>query len=233
MKIKKIIAGIVASAMAVSTLAIAASADALLSKEGNDQSSANYSIDFSSLTEEQVKSITKIEASVSVTTSMVNGCIGYNKADAGWTSVNQELNVDGGSNLTGTWVAEAEAGSFASLDEAGAIAPYCEVQFWWVNPVYDEAGNESGKGVATLNSVTVYDASGAVLLTVGAAASPADTEAPAATEAPTTEGTGAAGDTTAPTPDKNSPNTGIEGVAVVAGLAIIAAGAVVVAKKRK
>ena len=33
--------------------------------------------------------------------------------------------------------------------------------------------------------------------------------------------------------DKNTPNSGIEGVAVVAGLAIVAAGAVVVAKKRK
>ena len=34
-------------------------------------------------------------------------------------------------------------------------------------------------------------------------------------------------------PNKGSPDTGVEGVAVVAGLAIIAAGAVVVAKKRK
>ena len=41
------------------------------------------------------------------------------------------------------------------------------------------------------------------------------------------------GDTNATTPDKNTPDTGVEGVAVVAGLAIVAAGAVVVAKKRK
>ena len=33
--------------------------------------------------------------------------------------------------------------------------------------------------------------------------------------------------------DKGSPSTGVEGVAIVAGLAIVAAGAVVVAKKRK
>ena len=43
--------------------------------------------------------------------------------------------------------------------------------------------------------------------------------------------------TPAPAPsnptDKGSPSTGVEGVAVIAGLAVIAAGAVVVAKKRK
>ena len=55
-----------------------------------------------------------------------------------------------------------------------------------------------------------------------------------ATEAP--EGdttTGAAGDVNKPTTDKNQPNTGVEGVAVVAGLAVLATGAVVIAKKRK
>ncbi|HBH94425.1 MAG TPA: hypothetical protein DDX91_01640 [Ruminococcaceae bacterium] len=55
-----------------------------------------------------------------------------------------------------------------------------------------------------------------------------------ATEAP--EGdttTGAAGDVNKPSTDKNQPNTGVEGVAVVAGLAVLAAGAIVVAKKRK
>ena len=43
----------------------------------------------------------------------------------------------------------------------------------------------------------------------------------------------AAGDVNQPTADKNSPDTGIEGVAVVAGLAVVAALGVVVAKKRK
>ena len=55
---------------------------------------------------------------------------------------------------------------------------------------------------------------------------PADTDAPAtdapATDAPTT------GDSTKP-----NTNTGVEGVAAVAGVALLAAGAVVVAKKRK
>ena len=52
---------------------------------------------------------------------------------------------------------------------------------------------------------------------------PAETQAPAASN----------GDTTTTTADKNNADTGVEGIAVVAGLAIVAAGAVVVAKKRK
>ncbi len=55
---------------------------------------------------------------------------------------------------------------------------------------------------------------------------PADTEAPA-TEAPTTEAP-TTGESTKPSTD-----TGVEGVAVVAGVAVLAAGAVVIAKKRK
>lgn len=43
----------------------------------------------------------------------------------------------------------------------------------------------------------------------------------------------AAGDVGAATDDKNSPDTGVEGIAVVAGMATVAALAVVIAKKRK
>ena len=56
---------------------------------------------------------------------------------------------------------------------------------------------------------------------------PDDTDAPA-TEAPATEAPATAGDSTKP-----NTNTGVEGVAAVAGVALLAAGAVVVAKKRK
>ena len=61
-----------------------------------------------------------------------------------------------------------------------------------------------------------------------AAAAPADTEAAADTQAPA-----AAGDTNTATPDKGNADTGVEGVAAIAGIAIIAAGAIVIAKKRK
>lgn len=64
---------------------------------------------------------------------------------------------------------------------------------------------------------------------IESAAEAEDTQAPAAeeTQAPT------AGDTNTATPDKNNADTGVEGVAAVAGIAIIAAGAIVIAKKRK
>lgn len=90
---------------------------------------------------------------------------------------------------------------------------------------------------ASGNILLAYDANGNVTYNAAAAAetpaeetpaeetpaeeTPADTEAPAET-APT-----------APATDKGSPDTGVEGVAAVAGLAVVAAGAVVLSKKRK
>lgn len=57
--------------------------------------------------------------------------------------------------------------------------------------------------------------------------------APAATD-PAPDNSGSVeGDTQQPTGDKNIADTGIEGVAVVAGIAVIAAGAIVISKKRK
>ena len=223
MKMKKIIAGMIASALAVSAMAAVASAEDLMTKTGNTESSANYDVSFEGLTDEQIQSITKIEAEVSVTTTMVNGCIGYNKAGEGWTSVNQDLEEEAGP-IDGKWTLEVAAGDFAALDEDGNIAPFAQIQFWWVQPNYDEDGNEGDPGVATLKSVTLYDASGNVVTAGGADATPA----------PDNSGdNNVSGDTTQTTDDKNSPDTGVEGVAVVAGIAIVAAGAVVVAKKRK
>lgn len=60
----------------------------------------------------------------------------------------------------------------------------------------------------------------------GDAAAADDTAADDATD------TGAADDTTT-APEKGSPDTGVEGIAAVAGVAVLAAGAVLVSKKRK
>ena len=91
---------------------------------------------------------------------------------------------------------------------------------------------EWGNGIAavTVTKLEVKDASGNVLVsfdekgvpTIGGASTPADTTAPADTTKPTT------GDSTKP-----NTNTGVESVAVVAGIAVLATGAVIVAKKRK
>ena len=65
---------------------------------------------------------------------------------------------------------------------------------------------------------------------------PADTDAPAtdapATDAPATDAPATDAPTTGDSTKPNT-NTGVEGVAAVAGVALLAAGAVVVAKKRK
>ena len=55
----------------------------------------------------------------------------------------------------------------------------------------------------------------------------------AADDTATDATTGDAADDTATTPEKGSPDTGVEGIAAVAGVAVLAAGAVLVSKKRK
>ncbi|MDE7233767.1 MAG: LPXTG cell wall anchor domain-containing protein, partial [Ruminiclostridium sp.] len=84
---------------------------------------------------------------------------------------------------------------------------------------------------ASGNTLISFDGKGVATVGGAAASAPAQTEAaPAATEAAAP----AAGDVAAATnSSKGSPDTGIEDVAVVAGLAIVAGGAVLVSKKRK
>lgn len=99
---------------------------------------------------------------------------------------------------------------------------------------------EWGQSIATIEVVKceVLDADGNVLIAfdglgnvVDGGSAPADTDAPAtdapATDAPATDAP-TTGDSTKP-----STNTGVESVAVVAGVAVLATGAVIVAKKRK
>ena len=103
---------------------------------------------------------------------------------------------------------------------------------------------EWGSGIAavTVTKLDVKDASGNVLVsfdekgvpTIGGASDPTDTQAPDDTkapddsQAPATEAPATTGDSTKP-----NTNTGVESVAVVAGIAVLATGAVIVAKKRK
>ena len=85
----------------------------------------------------------------------------------------------------------------------------------------DKAGNFASDIEVTFD-VTGYDKA-----SVPDTEAPDDTQAPA-TDAPATEAPATTGDSTKP-----NTNTGVEGVAAVAGVALLAAGAVVVAKKRK
>lgn len=218
MKIKRFLAAAAVSVVAVSAMAVVASAEALATKTGNAESAVKYDVDLSDLTEDQVKSITKIEAKVSTTGDMCNGCIGYNKVGDGWTSVNTETKADA-APASSTWTAEVAAGDLAAVGDDGKISPFIQIQFWWVNPV-SEGGAD---GTASLETVTLSDASGNVVKTIGEAA-PAAPSTPDDSKPSEGDNSGSSGDNV---------NTGVEGVAAVVGVAALAGAALVVARKRK
>ncbi len=96
----------------------------------------------------------------------------------------------------------------------------------------------------TVLGMTAYDADGNVLLAWDAEGNViANAAEGAAADDTADEETASADDTaadadedtavTAPAPDKTSPDTGVEGVAAVAGIAVVAAGAVALSRKRK
>lgn len=82
------------------------------------------------------------------------------------------------------------------------------------------------------NLLISYDANGNITYNVAdAAAETPVADEPAADTAEAADNT--ADNTTTTTPDKGSPDTGIEGIAAVAGVAVVAAGAVALSRKRK
>ena len=96
----------------------------------------------------------------------------------------------------------------------------------------------------TVLGMTIKDASGNVLMSwdengnvtyciTEASAAADDTAADDTAADDTAADDTAAADTTAATDTKGSPDTGVEGVAAVAGIAVVAAGAVALSRKRK
>lgn len=231
MNIKKIIAGAAASALAVSAMAVAASAGTVTSsiQYAADDGSGNYQVFLSGdaiggdpygLDPSQI-------ASYDVTLSWEAGeedwvggaCIVQYESGGWWTQIGDYAN-DGENR---TW------GNLKSGDTFNVVLPAAI-------PADEPAviltfQNYAGDIAVNIDKIVLKDASGNAILTL-----PAEAAAPAATEA-TEAATAAAGDTsvaaTAAAADKNNADTGVEGVAAVAGIAIVAAGAVVVAKKRK
>ena len=117
-------------------------------------------------------------------------------------------------NLYNEWVTEVPEGLAAdatptALDKAVGSWETMEVTF-----------TVTGTGATATDDVAADD---------DAAADDATDD----TTADTTTDDAATTDTTAATGDKTTPDTGVEGVAAVAGLAIVATGAVIVSKKRK
>lgn len=240
MNIKKILAGAVASVMAVSTLAVAASADAIKNEYTykNSAENVNCNSDGTFFTQIQLGHIEKID-SLTIAYEAADGSTGYALVSTNWGGdPEQEANGiawDGGdfNNWSGANVTLPEGVDFnglvftvtAVINGEEAWAQYIEA-----NPDCD--GMETPDIVIFKFGGSAANAGTVIGEYAVADSAPADTEAPA-TEAPA-DTTAAVGNTsTAPSTDKGNADTGVEGVAVVAGLAIVAAGAIVVAKKRK
>jgi hypothetical protein len=122
---------------------------------------ANYDVDFSGLSEDEVASITKIVAEISCTSNYLNGSVGGN-VDGSWTATTQqEISADSGA-ASGSFTWEF-SGSLVNIDDDGNLAPFAQVQIWWINPIYDEDGNAGDNGVATIDSLKMYDKDGNVV----------------------------------------------------------------------
>ena len=285
MKLRKIMAGVVATALAASTLAVAASAACLTKVEGTESTlstgtgmwllqlynkgneaenkpETKLDIDYSKIAALtftfQVNEEDKELWDGTIGGSVVFSCNGeklgvandpdeakaalYNKYNwpgcEFWGVLDEEVlgPVGEGSTYDDTKPGKVEkvgdytyavtndqlvnpitAGDASSIEDMGCMQ--VGIQEW-----------SSGIAAVTITKCEVKDASGNVLVsfdekgvpTIGGASAPDDTKAPA-TEAPATTG-----DSTKP-----NTNTGVESVAVVAGIAVLATGAVIVAKKRK
>ncbi len=250
MNMKKVLAGALASVMAVSTMAVCASAADIavdqsklvwgdLEGNGNlrlefhnvfgptannekDKKFCEPSIDPASVTGGNLITVTLTIAGLPDNTE-AKGQIGYGFSTEGKKSV---VDIKGNGTYTFEFQGDNDVNGaeWFSVDFAG-LAKTLGIST--ADVAKDLEGKEAFDAVvaAAKEKITISDVK--ISVTSGELSAPS-TQEPAGdtTTAP-------AGDTNKPAGDKNQPNTGVEGVAVVAGLAVLAAGAIVIAKKRK
>lgn len=290
MKLRKIMTGIVASSLAVSSLAIAASAGGVLKPSANPAAglstgtgswlvqlfnvgseaegkpATNYDIDYTK--------VTGARFTIEVTETDADGEEGNREYWRGGIGGAVVLSINGGDIEANTplydtynWPSQAYWGVTDDAlnlttdpnkdDDASNDNPLSSVKIadytyqveanGFANPLANGDASEIGCMQIALQdwgndiaciAVTkceVLDTDGNVIITFDGDGNvvkaddnqPADTDAPA-TDAPATDAPATTGDSTKP-----STNTGVESVAVVAGIAVLATGAVIVAKKRK
>ena len=264
MKMKKILAGVAASALAVTAMAASASAVNiadyyetnvegnhgatlyLIANDGKAQWAVDAGVDITTVF--GVKFYVTLDAAdVADEGTWLGGAVVANSNSTGWKQVewgrvDKEIIADL-ENGTVTW--QNDAPIFAAGDEYA--------QLWLVDwstkklsvdniEVLDKdgnviTGNDSAETTEAETEATTEANTEAETEATTEAETEATTEAEteAATEAAPAETTAAPnGDTTnTPATDKGNADTGIEGVAVVAAIAVLAGGAVVIAKKRK
>ena len=160
----------------------------------------------------------------------------YNWATAGnfWGVIDEDLGLETRDDTQG--ILAEKVGDYTYKIEADVINPVANgdignlslyrifMQVWSftmsdIEVVKTELSDANGNVLATFDALgnVTYGAGAAADETPAADAATVDAEAPAATT----------------TTEKGSPDTGVEGIAAVAGVAVVAAGAVVLSKKRK
>ena len=239
MNMKKLIAGVVASVMAVGTMAVAASA-------ASDKYVSTYTRTF---TADKINTVDEGFWATAMTGAIAHGITfegTYTDADGNTGNILFYPSWDGTGdvgdgkitiNATDMWqgvticfpesvdVSDPSAISVTITVTALDIDADAQVQI----DSYGEEGNDHVVGdmvVAKIGVNTSYaDGFGGILVEALPTEDAGNDDGGAASD--DNGGTDGAG-----TDDKTTPDTGVEGVAVVAGLAIVAAGAVVVAKKR-
>ena len=230
MNFKKTLAAVAASAIAVSAMATAAFAD-------------GYGDTFGSVSG---------EVAINGWTLLFDDCISTADAKAAGAKNNDMLiYFDGdastvylkvaGNDSSANWQngKEGIVTEVWSYDEEAkcAVVPYSA----WGVMAEIQLGIENKGDAFTVYGVTFANDTETIaeieaLMAGDSAAEDTTAEDTTATEAPAddanTDDTAAAGDTTEEGASKGNSDTGVEGVAAIAGLAIVAAGAVIVAKKR-
>ena len=164
----------------------------------------------------------------------------YNWATSGnfWGVIDEDLGLETRDDSQGilaekvgdyTYKIEADVINPVANGDIGNLSLYRIFMQAWSFTMSDIEVVKTELSDANGNVLASFDALGNVTYGAGAAAD----ETPAAddTAATVDAETPAANDTA--TTEKGSPDTGVEGIAAVAGVAVVAAGAVVLSKKRK
>ena len=255
MNMKKIMAGVVAATLAVGTMAVAASAVEYESTYTHQVTADKININDDGTFYSQLQVGHVAEVTVTATYTTADGATGYALIGPNWGEPTEEANAV---TLTGAWngagfglpedVVEAAAGDFSTVTldftvEVTDINADVQKQSddWGEEAIADiqilKIGGSSayagGKGTIGIAEVAGSADEGGEAETNETNETSETNETDNTTDNTTDTTTAATGNTATPTADKTNADTGVEGVAVVAGLAIVAAGAVVVAKKRK
>ena len=232
MNMKKIIAAAVASVMAVSTMAIAASADATAITFKDETGKADLG-DSSKGDNTRITWLASDLIPEGVTPDQVYGF-----------AINLDTSAcDPEAGFGGSIIFSVESNNWNGVDwsnetmKDGAIVrletePFfsaADLETEWQQVVIDAYW---GSGEAVVKSVDALDKDGNVL-TAGAGDDTTAADETPADDTTAADNTPADGSNPSGGDGKDPANTGIEGVAVVAGLAVLATGAIVVAKKRK